>query len=32
VRHALDIRFPGETLGVCAIAADVVLMGLGRDA
>ncbi|MGJ7555758.1 FAD-dependent monooxygenase [Variovorax sp. RB3P1] len=32
VRHALDIGFPGKTLGVRAIVADVVLSGLGRDA
>jgi 2-polyprenyl-6-methoxyphenol hydroxylase-like FAD-dependent oxidoreductase len=31
VRHALDIGFPGETLGVRAVVADVVLTGLGRD-
>ncbi|MCF8480526.1 MAG: FAD-dependent oxidoreductase [Rhodospirillum sp.] len=31
VRHALDIGFPGETLGVRAIVADVTLTGLGRD-
>ena len=32
VRHALDIGFPGKTLGVRAVVADVVLAGLGRDA
>jgi 2-polyprenyl-6-methoxyphenol hydroxylase-like FAD-dependent oxidoreductase len=32
VRHALDIGFPGETLGVGAVVADVLLTGLGRDA
>lgn len=32
VRHALDIGFPGKTLGVRAIVADVVLTGLGRNA
>ena len=32
VRRALDIGFPGQTLGVRAIVADVVLTGLGRDA
>jgi 2-polyprenyl-6-methoxyphenol hydroxylase-like FAD-dependent oxidoreductase len=32
VRHTLDVGFPGETLGVRAICADVVLEGLGRDA
>ncbi len=32
VRHALDIGFPGKTLGVRAAVADVVLSGLGRDA
>ncbi len=32
VRHALDIGFPGKTLGVRAIVADVVLTGLGHDA
>jgi 2-polyprenyl-6-methoxyphenol hydroxylase-like FAD-dependent oxidoreductase len=32
VRHALDIGFPGETLGVRAVVADVVVEGLGRDA
>lgn len=31
VRHALDIGFPGKTLGVRAIVADVVLSGLSRD-
>ena len=32
VRHALDIGFPGKTLGVRAVVADVVLTGLTRDA
>jgi 2-polyprenyl-6-methoxyphenol hydroxylase-like FAD-dependent oxidoreductase len=32
VRHALDIGFPGKTLGIRAVAADVVLTGLDRDA
>jgi 2-polyprenyl-6-methoxyphenol hydroxylase-like FAD-dependent oxidoreductase len=32
VRHALDIGFPGKTLGVRAVVADVVLAGLGREA
>ncbi|MGC4083728.1 MAG: FAD-dependent monooxygenase [Vicinamibacterales bacterium] len=32
VRHALDIHFPGKTLGVRAVVADVVLSGLERDA
>lgn len=32
VRHALDIGFPGKTLGVRAIVADVTLTGLSRDA
>jgi 2-polyprenyl-6-methoxyphenol hydroxylase-like FAD-dependent oxidoreductase len=32
VRGALGIDFPGETLGVRAIVADVALEGLGRDA
>jgi 2-polyprenyl-6-methoxyphenol hydroxylase-like FAD-dependent oxidoreductase len=32
VRNALDIGFPGKTLGVRAVVADVVLTGLGRDA
>jgi len=32
VRQALDIGFPGKTLGVRAIVADVVLTGLERDA
>jgi 2-polyprenyl-6-methoxyphenol hydroxylase-like FAD-dependent oxidoreductase len=32
VRHALNIAFPGETLGVRAVVADVILDGLGRDA
>uniref|UniRef100_UPI000D331D52 FAD-dependent oxidoreductase n=1 Tax=unclassified Variovorax TaxID=663243 RepID=UPI000D331D52 len=32
VRHALGIGFPGKTLGVRAVVADVVLTGLGREA
>ena len=32
VRHTLDIGFPGKTLGVRAIVADVVLTGLDRTA
>jgi 2-polyprenyl-6-methoxyphenol hydroxylase-like FAD-dependent oxidoreductase len=32
VRHQLGIDFPGETLGVRAIVADVELEGLGADA
>jgi 2-polyprenyl-6-methoxyphenol hydroxylase-like FAD-dependent oxidoreductase len=32
VRRALDIGFPGKTLGVRAVVADVVLTGLGREA
>ena len=32
VRHALGIAFPGKTLGVRAVVADVVLTGLGRHA
>jgi 2-polyprenyl-6-methoxyphenol hydroxylase-like FAD-dependent oxidoreductase len=32
VRHVLGIDFPGETLGVRAIVADVELQGIGRDA
>jgi 2-polyprenyl-6-methoxyphenol hydroxylase-like FAD-dependent oxidoreductase len=31
VRHTLDIGFPGKTLGVRAIVADVTLSGLSRD-
>jgi 2-polyprenyl-6-methoxyphenol hydroxylase-like FAD-dependent oxidoreductase len=31
VRHALNIGFPGKTLGVRAIVADVILTGLSRD-
>ncbi|NKM59146.1 FAD-binding protein [Rhizobium anhuiense] len=31
VRHALDVGFPGKTLGVRAIVADVLLTGLDRD-
>lgn len=31
VRHALQIGFPGKTLGVRALVADVVLTGLSRD-
>jgi 2-polyprenyl-6-methoxyphenol hydroxylase-like FAD-dependent oxidoreductase len=32
VRHALGIGFPGKTLGVRAVVADVELTGLPRDA
>ena len=32
VRQALGIGFPGKTLGVRAVVADVVLTGLGREA
>jgi 2-polyprenyl-6-methoxyphenol hydroxylase-like FAD-dependent oxidoreductase len=32
VRHALDIGFPGKTLGVRALVADLNLRGLVRDA
>src|SRR5271167_4003598 len=32
VRDALGIEFPGKTLGVRAVVADVTLEGLGRDA
>ena len=32
VRHALDIGFPGKTLGVRAVVADIVLTGLDRMA
>ncbi|WP_394789298.1 FAD-dependent oxidoreductase [Rhodoferax sp.] len=32
VRHALGIDFPGKTLGVRAVVADVLLTGLTRDA
>lgn len=32
VRHALGIGFPGQTLGVRAIVADVALTGLAQDA
>jgi len=32
VRHALNIEFPGKTLGVRAMVADVRLEGLGTDA
>ena len=31
VRHALGIGFPGKTLGVRAVVADVTLSGLSRD-
>lgn len=31
IRHALEIGFPGKTLGVRAIVADVTLTGLSRD-
>jgi len=30
-RHALDVGFPGKTLGVRAVVADVEVTGLGRD-
>ncbi|HTV18132.1 MAG TPA: FAD-dependent oxidoreductase [Polyangiaceae bacterium] len=32
VRHALGVGFPGKTLGVRAVVADLVLSGLDRDA
>lgn len=32
VRHALGIGFPGQTLGVRAVVADVLLTGLDREA
>jgi len=32
VRHALGVGFPGKTLGVRAVVADLMLSGLGRDA
>jgi len=32
VRHTLGVEFPGKTLGVRAIVADVVLEGIGREA
>ncbi|MGI4958397.1 MAG: FAD-dependent monooxygenase [Janthinobacterium lividum] len=32
VRHALGIGFPGKTLGVRALVADVMVEGVGRDA
>jgi 2-polyprenyl-6-methoxyphenol hydroxylase-like FAD-dependent oxidoreductase len=32
VRHALGVDFPGETLGIRAIVADVELEGISRDA
>jgi 2-polyprenyl-6-methoxyphenol hydroxylase-like FAD-dependent oxidoreductase len=32
VRHALNVGFPGKTLGVRAVVADVVLTGLERSA
>lgn len=32
IRQTLDIGFPGNTLGLRAIVADVVMSGLGRDA
>ncbi len=32
VRHALAVDFPGKTLGVRAVVADVMLTGLTRDA
>jgi 2-polyprenyl-6-methoxyphenol hydroxylase-like FAD-dependent oxidoreductase len=31
VRHALNVGFPGKTLGVRAVVADVMLSGLSRD-
>jgi len=31
VRHALDVGFPGKTLGVRALVADVTLSGFSRD-
>ena len=32
VRHALKVEFPGKTLGVRAVVADVMATGLSRDA
>ncbi|HEY4345490.1 MAG TPA: FAD-dependent oxidoreductase [Parvibaculum sp.] len=32
VRHALQLGFPGKTLGVRAVVADIVIDGLARDA
>jgi 2-polyprenyl-6-methoxyphenol hydroxylase-like FAD-dependent oxidoreductase len=32
VRHALNIDFPGKTLGVRAVVADVLVTGLSREA
>ena len=32
MRHALDIGFPGKTLGVRAVVGDIFLTGLERDA
>ena len=32
VRQSLDIGFPGKTLGVRAVVADVFVTGIGRDA
>ncbi|MEI9886882.1 MAG: FAD-dependent oxidoreductase [Rhizomicrobium sp.] len=32
VRHALGIEFPGKTLGIRAVVADLALEGLGTDA
>jgi hypothetical protein len=32
VRHVLDVGFPGKSLNIRAIVADVSLRGLGRDA
>ena len=32
VRHALGVDFPGATLGIRAVVADVQIDGLGRDA
>jgi 2-polyprenyl-6-methoxyphenol hydroxylase-like FAD-dependent oxidoreductase len=31
VRHALDIGFPGKTMGVRAVVADIALTGFDRD-
>ncbi len=32
VRHALGIAFPGKTLGVRAVVADILVEGIGREA
>jgi 2-polyprenyl-6-methoxyphenol hydroxylase-like FAD-dependent oxidoreductase len=32
VRHTLGVGFPGKTLGIRAVVADLALSGLGRDA